>query len=311
MELSDFTTALFGFNEKWNDLVGAALRDARGGLSPADEGLLEALGAAGEEGLSGPQLIDRLAIDKAHLARSLEKLRARQWITTTTAGHDVRAKVHQLARRGWTAHKALAERRQEQLARRVADLLPEVRMDISERLFAVGRALEDRNPWKPLQIRQAQAGDYGWVIERHAVTYASEFGYDGTFEAFVAEGVARFVKRHDARREAAWIAERDGRRVGSAFVVRESAKRVRLRFFLLDRAVRGGGFGAQLLDHAIAFARRNEEHSMVLWTQSILTSAIGLYHSRGFVRVREEPFEGFGRRLRAQEWALDLKAPAK
>jgi GNAT superfamily N-acetyltransferase len=209
------------------------------------------------------------------------------------------------------AHEALAKRRHEQVAARVADILPPVRANISGSLREVVASLEDRNPWKPLLIRPARRGDYGWVIERHAAVYGTEYRYDETFEAFVAEGVARFVKRHDPRREAALVAEQGGQRVGSAFVVRESAKVARLRFFLVDPRARNVGVGGQLLDHALAFARANDYERMVLWTQSVLTSAIALYRSRGFTLSREEPYEGFGRRLRAQEWALDLKAPAK
>jgi DNA-binding MarR family transcriptional regulator/GNAT superfamily N-acetyltransferase len=311
MELADFTKALVAFHKKWHAYVGAALASARGELSPLEEAVLEALATTGDHGLSGSQVVDRAGVDKAHVARTLEALRQRQWITSAPDERDARAKVHRLARKGWTAHEALRKRRHGQLARRVADLLPEARANIANALTGVATAFEDRNPWKPLMVRQARAGDYGWVIERHGAIYASEFHYDETFEAFVAEGVARFVKQHDARRETALIAEHGGRRVACAFVVRDSAKVARLRFFLVDPEFRGGGIGGRLLDQAIVLARAHDYDRMVLWTQSILTSAISLYRSRGFALSREEPYEGFGRRLRAQEWALDLKAPAK
>lgn len=299
------------FDRKWNSQVGNALRAARGELSVLEEALLDALALAGDEGLSGTQIHDRVAVDRAHLARGFQKLRGRHWIRTAMDARDGRSKVHRLAPQGWTAHEALVKRRAEASVRRVADILPAARAEISECLERAVRSLEDRNPWKPLIIRPARAGDYGWVIERHGAIYSNEFDYDATFEAFVAEGVARFVKRHDARRETAWIAERDGRRAGCAFVVRETAKVARLRFFLVDPGDRGAGVGGRLLDHALESARRAGYERMVLWTQSVLASAIALYRARGFTLSREEPYDGFGRRLRAQEWALDLKAPAK
>ena len=64
-----------------------------------------------------------------------------------------------------------------------------------------------------------QPGDLGWVVQAHGEIYAAEFGWDGEFEALVARIVADYAAEHDPAREAAWIAELDGRRVGCVFCV--------------------------------------------------------------------------------------------
>jgi GNAT superfamily N-acetyltransferase len=311
MDLPEFTQALVAFDRQWNRYVGKAMLAAGDDLSATERAVLEALALAGEEGLAGPQIADRVAIDKGLLTRVLEGFRTRQWVRSSTDADDARLKVHRLGSRGRSAYESLGERRHAELATAVGTILPEVRAEIAARLRQVSEALEDRNPWRPVSFREARAGDYGWVIERHGAIYATEFRYDETFEAFVAEGVARFVKQHDPRRERAIVVERGGQRAGCAFVVRESAGVARLRFFFVDPAIRGLGIGGRLLDEALACARRNNYDRVVLWTQSILVSAIALYRSRGFSLVREEAYEGFGRRLRAQEWTLDLTAPVK
>ena len=54
-------------------------------------------------------------------------------------------------------------------------------------------------------------GDLGWVVMAHGELYATEFGWDTSFEALVARIVADYAARHDPEREHAWIAELDGR----------------------------------------------------------------------------------------------------
>lgn len=160
-----------------------------------------------------------------------------------------------------------------------------------------------------VRLREARTGDFGWVIERHAALYRDEHGYDETFEAFVAQGVADFIRQRDGRATRAIIAEAAGERLGSAFVARESARVARLRFFLVVPAARGRGVGRRLLQAALGFARSAGDERMVLWTQSHLHAAIALYSAAGFRLVKEEAHAGFGRPVRAQEWALDLRAP--
>ena len=45
---------------------------------------------------------------------------------------------------------------------------------------------------------------------------------------------------------------------------------------------------------------------MVLWTNSCLLAARGIYAARGFERVKSEPYEGFGQQLVGETWELKL-----
>lgn len=149
-------------------------------------------------------------------------------------------------------------------------------------------------------------GDLGWVVMAHGEQYAAEFGWDATFEALVARIVADYAADHDPAREGAWIAERDGRRVGCVFCVRKDDETAQLRILLVTREGRGMGLGRRLVDHTVGFARAAGYRRMVLWTNDTLAAARRIYLERGFRLEDEERHRSFGAELVGQNYVLVL-----
>lgn len=149
-------------------------------------------------------------------------------------------------------------------------------------------------------------GDLGWVVMAHGEQYAAEFGWDGTFEALVARIVADYAADHDPAREGAWIAERDGRRVGCVFCVRKDDETAQLRILLVTPEGRGVGLGRRLVDRTLAFARAAAYRRVVLWTNDPLAAARRIYLERGFRLVDEERHHSFGADLVGQNYVLAL-----
>lgn len=158
-----------------------------------------------------------------------------------------------------------------------------------------------------LRLRPPAPGDFGWVIHRQMVLYAAEYGWTQEFEGLVAGIVADFVKGFDPAREAAWMAEIDGRIVGSVFLVKgDEDATAKLRLLYVEPEARGAGVGAALVEACIARARAVGYRRLTLWTNSILTAARRIYERRGFTLVEEERHHSFGQDLVGQYWALDL-----
>jgi ribosomal protein S18 acetylase RimI-like enzyme len=164
-----------------------------------------------------------------------------------------------------------------------------------------------KRPMLPqVKLRRHRPGDMGWVVQRHGELYRDEFGYDERFEALVAGIVAGFIDAFDVERERCWIAERKGKRLGAVFLVKKSADEAQLRLLIVEPAARGLGLGKRLVRECIRFARHCGYRKLVLWTQSELAAARGLYEKVGFRLVGKEPHKSFGKSLTGEYWELKL-----
>ena len=155
-------------------------------------------------------------------------------------------------------------------------------------------------------LRDLQIGDAGWLIGQHGEQYARAEGFDATFEALVAEILADFIRNHDPACERGWIAEEEGRRLGSIFCVRQDGETAKLRLFLLVPEARGKGLGHRLLETCMSYARETGYSRMQLWTHESHRAACALYASHGWTCVSSKPVRSFGVDLIEQAWEITL-----
>ena len=161
------------------------------------------------------------------------------------------------------------------------------------------------SPIIPVIGTTIEPGDLGSIVHLHGILYAREYGFDPTFEAYVAGPLADFVIS-PKERERIWIARYDERIVGSIALVEASSELAQLRWFLVDPAVRGIGLGRRLLDDSIQFARECGYGNLMLWTVSALEAAAHLYHAAGFERTEQIPRKQWGVDVVEEKYEMTL-----
>jgi DNA-binding MarR family transcriptional regulator/GNAT superfamily N-acetyltransferase len=257
---------------------------------------------------SATELCKDLGLDPGYLSRILRAFQRRDWIRRQTSQDDARRSFLLLTKQGRSVFDPLNARSNEEVAKMLTGLVPAQQSRVVEAMQTIESALASGASGKaPYLLRTHQPGDIGWVSYRHGVLYSQEWGYDERFEALVARIVAEFVEQFDPQRERCWIAEKDGERVGSVFLVSKSKQVAKLRLLLVEPSARGMGIGKRLVDECIRFARQAQYKKMVLWTQSELKAARSIYEQAGFRLVRQEKHSSWGRDdLVAETWELKL-----
>lgn len=258
-------------------------------------------------GTSSGEIARDLGLDPGHLSRIVQALSRRGLVRKRPAKDDARRLSLDLTPRGRTAFAGLDSASQDEVAALLAPLDDAARTRLVASLDAAERLLErSAMPDGAFALRLHRIGDMGAVVAGQAKLYAREYGWNGEFEALVAEIVAKFVREFDPARERCWIAERDGEIAGSIFLVKESSKVAKLRLFYLEPWARGSGLGRRMLDECLAFAKTSGYATVVLWTNDCLAAARHLYERAGFVLVESEKHRSFGKDLVGQYWSLDL-----
>jgi DNA-binding MarR family transcriptional regulator/GNAT superfamily N-acetyltransferase len=248
-----------------------------------------------------------LRLDAGYLSRILRRFESQGWLSRVPSPADARQSLLKLTQKGHDVFAPLQQKSRDEAAALLAPLAPAQREQLISAIGTVQQLLDPpANRQRTIVLREPQHGDFGWVVEQHGALYAKEWGYTVEFEGLVAGIVAKFVEQFDPQWEKAWIAEVDGERAGSVFLVRQSPTVAKLRLLILAPQARGLGLGARLTDECIAFARAKGYRKMVLWTQSHLLAARRIYESRGFKVVKAEPNDAFGQHLTSETWELKL-----
>ena len=261
------------------------------------------------------ELARALDLDAGYLSRLLSGFKQRGLVRSTRAADDARHQHLTLTAAGKRAFAPLDTRSQADIAALLAPLAEAQQQHLLESMASVERLLGEGAPRQtPCLLRPHRAGDIGWVISRHGALYTEEYGWDLRFEALVARIAADFIERFDPRLEACWIAERDGLNVGSVFLVRARDEATQapidgvaqLRLLLVEPSARGLGLGVRLVEECTRHARRVGYRKIVLWTNSTLLAARGIYRKAGYRLMGSEPHHSFGHDLVGETWELAL-----
>jgi len=269
---------------------------------------------AHRERTTASELARDLGLDRGYMSRLLRGLREHGLVTSARAPHDARHVLLALTAQGRKAFAPLDRGTQAQVGAMLGVLDDAQRARLVEAMGTIERLLAPAGAPAGWLLRAHRPGDLGWVIARHGGLYAQEYGWDIRFEALVARIAAHFVEHLEPAREACWIAERDGTNVGCVFLVqaRDDATDAvlpgvaQLRLLLVEPGARGLGIGARLVDECERFARAAGYRRIVLWTNSVLVAARGIYAKSGYRLTKSERHTSFGHALVGENWELEL-----
>ena len=257
--------------------------------------------------LTASDLWRELGLDPGYLSRILGRLEQSGLIGKARSETDGRRRLLSLTPEGKDAFSLLDNRSREEVAEMLGDLSEGDQRRLLEAMRTIESILDKGFKFsEPFLLRQHEPGDMGWVVHRHGVLYAREYGWDERFEGLVAQIVADFINGYDPARERCWIAELNGERVGCVFVVKGGDTVAKLRLLLVEPGARGLGLGTRLVEECIRFARRSGYKTLTLWTNSVLDAARHIYQEQGFELVEEEAHHSFGRDLVGESWELAL-----
>jgi DNA-binding MarR family transcriptional regulator/GNAT superfamily N-acetyltransferase len=262
---------------------------------------------ANREEPTATDLSRELGLDPGYLSRTLARLEEQGLVARVRSERDGRRRLLSLTPDGEEAFSLLDSRSREEVAEMLGGLSEGDQRRLLEAMRTVESIFEDGLKFsEPFVLRAHEPGDMGWVVHRHGVLYAREYGWDESFEALVARIVADFIDGYDPAKERCWMAEMGGERVGCVFLVKASDVVAKLRLLLVEPEARGLGLGNRLVEECIRFARNRGYEKLTLWTNSVLDAALRIYEEHGIVLVDEEEHHSFGHDLVGQTWELAL-----
>jgi DNA-binding MarR family transcriptional regulator/N-acetylglutamate synthase-like GNAT family acetyltransferase len=267
---------------------------------------------AHQEELTASDVGRALDLDAGYLSRLLRNFEKRGLISRRTSTKDARQSHLALTARGRKLFAPMEERSQ----RQAGAMLDKLDAAQQARIVAAMTSIETLLSGEPQAqpdakphyiLRDPRAGDFGWIISRHAELYLQEYGWSEPFEGLCAQIVADFVNNFDSKLERCWIAELNGENVGCVMLVKDDQRGVaRIRLLLVDPKARGLGLGARLVDECVRFARSVGYTKLTLWTHSVLAAARHVYENAGFTLTSSEPRRSWGKDVVAEFWDLDL-----
>ncbi len=253
------------------------------------------------------ELGKELGLDAGYLSRILRGFQKQGLLEKQPSETDGRQTLLWLTKKGQEAFATLNARQSDEIRTMLSQLSATEQGRLIDAMHAIEGLLGAQSERTvPYILRPHQPGDMGWVVHRHGVLYAQEYGWDEQFEALVANIVANFIQNYDPKLERCWIAEKDEAIVGSVFLVKQSKTVAKLRLLLVEPQARGLGIGSRLVGECVRFARQVGYRKITLWTNDVLLAARRIYEKGGFRLVQEEPHHSFGHDLIGETWELKL-----
>ena len=143
------------------------------------------------EQLTASKLGRELGLDAGYLSRILTRLEQQGLLEKVRSENDGRQFLLSLSAAGREAFTLLNQRSREEVSEMLSDLSEEDQQRLLKAMQTIESVLTKGFKFaEPFVLRPHERGDMGWVVYRHGVLYAQEYGWDEHVEALVAQIVA-------------------------------------------------------------------------------------------------------------------------
>lgn len=256
--------------------------------------------------LHASDLSREFGLSPDYLSKLISKFESQGLISRTPSPNDSRKQRLKLTPKGRDAYSALKACSNQWIEEMIRGLEPEQTESLVRAMDTIERILEPgRKRTALVTLRSHRPGDMGYVIHRHGVLYAREYGFNHEFDAYVARDMADFIDTFSAD-DHLWIAETRGRFSGSVAIVRRDDTTAQLRWLIVEPKERKKGIGRQLVNEAVRFSKERGFKYVMLWTIDFLHSARNLYAEAGFRLIETKTSRVWGKTLTEECWRLSL-----
>jgi DNA-binding MarR family transcriptional regulator/GNAT superfamily N-acetyltransferase len=273
------------FNRTVTERVGALSDRFLGFERPLGQARL--LWEIGPGGCEVRLLRSRLGLDSGYVSRLLRSLEAAGLVRVASSGSDRRIRVARLTSAG-RAERAALDERADDLAR---SLLVRLSAPQREKLVAAMRDVERLLTATSVEITAVdpEHPDARYCLSEYVaeLNRRSERGFDPS--------VGATALPHELRPPAGqfFVAYLHGEARGCGAVKHHAGAPAEIKRMWIAPAARGLGLGRRLLEELEASARAAGARVARIETSAVLTEALALYRSSGWIEVRafnDEPF---------------------
>ena len=249
------------------------------------------------DGTSARTLCNRLLLDKSTVSRLVARLVERGLVRETPSPVDSRVKLLSLTEAGQealTGIDAYADAQAMDALERSGNGSAPI---ILAGLRSYADALTGRAPRPVITYGSGyRVGLGGRMTELCSVIMNEQMQFGRAFEARVGGDVAEFLTRIDNPLVETWWAAVGDRVLGMISIDGEALGKgfAHLRWFVVDKSLRGSGVGAELLRRALDFADTRGFRETHLWTVQGLDAARALYDRAGFTVTEEYDGDQWG-----------------
>ncbi|MEH7887274.1 helix-turn-helix domain-containing GNAT family N-acetyltransferase [Bacillus sp. JJ1609] len=258
------------------------------------------------KGCTATEIRENLGIDRGYMSRIVQKFEEEKIIFKEQSSDDKRQYLLFLTDYGKEILNGLVENANREVSKSIQKMSNSELNKLISSMEAIESIFSKEHSAQPeVSIRTFQPGDVGFVAHLHGRLYENKYNFGKIFEYYVMKGLTEFMINTDGGE--LWIAEVDGKMVGSIAITKSDHSVAQLRWFVLDENYQGMGIGTKLMETAIGFCKEQGYKNIFLWTVSILKTARYLYQKYNFRLTEDKPNDEWtGAKLVEERWELNL-----